>query len=108
MIQTSSAAHRLFGQIDLDDLDNAKGWSANKAYGDGKLANVLFTRELHRRFHDQGINAVAFHPGVIRTNFANDTPSLMRLRLSHAAGATPDRRGVRRWAPHLARRRNAR
>jgi NAD(P)-dependent dehydrogenase (short-subunit alcohol dehydrogenase family) len=79
VIQTSSAAHRLFGHLDIDDLDNAKGWSANKAYGDGKLANVLFTRELHRRFHDQGISAAAFHPGVIRTNFANDTPSLMRL-----------------------------
>lgn len=79
VIQTSSAAHRLFGHLDLDDLDNARNWSANKAYGDGKLANVLFTQELHRRFHDQGIGAVAFHPGVIRTNFANDTPSLMRL-----------------------------
>lgn len=79
VIQTSSAAHRVFGHLDLDDLDNTQNWSANKAYGDGKLANVLFTRELHRRFHDQGINAVAFHPGVIRTNFANDTPSLMRF-----------------------------
>ncbi|MFC7485676.1 SDR family NAD(P)-dependent oxidoreductase [Knoellia sp. CPCC 206453] len=79
VIQTSSAAHRLFGNIDLEDLDNARSWSANKAYGDGKLANVLFTVELHRRFHDQGVNAVAFHPGVIRTNFANDTPSLMRF-----------------------------
>jgi NAD(P)-dependent dehydrogenase (short-subunit alcohol dehydrogenase family) len=79
VIQTSSAAHRLFGHLDVDDLDNARSWSANKAYGDGKLANVLFTTELHRRFHEQGISAVAFHPGVIRTNFANDTPSLMRL-----------------------------
>ena len=79
VIQTSSAAHRLFGHLDLDDLDNAKSWSANKAYGDGKLANVLFTRELHRRFSEQGIAAAAFHPGVIRTNFANDTPSLMRF-----------------------------
>lgn len=79
VIQTSSAAHRLFGHLDLEDLDNAHNWSANKAYGDGKLANVLFTRELHRRFHDRGLNAVAFHPGVIRTNFANDTTSLMRF-----------------------------
>ena len=79
VIQTSSAAHRLFGHLDLDDLDNARSWSANKAYGDGKLANVLFTRELHRRYHAQGVNAVAFHPGVIRTNFANDTTSLMRF-----------------------------
>lgn len=79
VIQTSSIAHRLFGRLDLDDLDNAKSWSANKVYGDGKLMNVLFTTELHRRFHEQGVTAAAFHPGVIRTNFANDTSSLMKL-----------------------------
>ena len=47
--------------------------------GDSKLANVLFTRELHRRFHGLGINAVSFHPGGIATNFANDTTSPMRF-----------------------------
>ena len=78
VVQTSSRAHRLFGRLDLDDLDNAKAWGANKAYGDAKLANVLFTTELQRRFAAQGVNAVAFHPGVIRTNFANDTSSPMR------------------------------
>lgn len=87
VIQTSSMAHRAFGRIDLDDLDNARSWSANKAYGDAKLANVLFTVELHRRFHAQGISAAAFHPGVIPTNFANDTSSLLRL-----AYRTPARR----------------
>jgi NAD(P)-dependent dehydrogenase (short-subunit alcohol dehydrogenase family) len=79
VIQTSSVAHRAFGDLDLEDLDNARRWNPNKAYGDAKLANVLFTRELHRRYHDRGLSAVAFHPGVIATNFANDTPSLMRF-----------------------------
>lgn len=79
VIQTSSVAHRAFGRIDLDDLDNARSWSANKAYGDAKLANVLMTVELHRRFHDEGVSAAAFHPGVIPTNFANDTSSLLRV-----------------------------
>jgi NAD(P)-dependent dehydrogenase (short-subunit alcohol dehydrogenase family) len=43
----------------------------------------LFTRELHRRFHDQGINAVAFHPGVVATHFASDTTHIMR-RIYHS------------------------
>lgn len=79
VIQTSSIAHRAYGHIDLDDLANPRKWSPHKAYGDSKLANVLFTRELHRRFHGLGINAVSFHPGGIATNFANDTTSPMRF-----------------------------
>ncbi|SOC52247.1 short chain dehydrogenase [Ornithinimicrobium cerasi] len=79
VIQTSSVGHRLFGRIDLDDLGNARAWSANKAYGDGKLANVLMTKELHRRYAEQGLSAAAFHPGGIATNFANDTSSVMRF-----------------------------
>lgn len=79
VINTSSVGHRLFGHIDVDDLDNAKKFSANKAYGDAKLANVLFTRSLHAKFHDDGLSAVAFHPGTVQTNFASDSSSLMRL-----------------------------
>src|SRR5512133_564318 len=54
VINTSSAANR-FGRINLDDLDNERKYSANKAYGDAKLANILFTRELHRRYSASGI-----------------------------------------------------
>ena len=95
VINTSSAAARLWGRIDLDDLDNARAYSANKAYGDGKLANILFTRELHRRFHDEGISTAAFHPGPVATNFAADSTSLMRLiyrtPLRHLALISPER-----------------
>lgn len=79
VVQTSSVGHRAFGRIDLDDLENTRGWRPEKAYGDAKLANVLFTKELHRRFGDRGLSAVAFHPGGIATNFANDTSSIMRF-----------------------------
>jgi len=79
VIQTSSVGHRAFGRIDLDDLGNSRRWRPEKAYGDAKLANVLFTRELHRRYHDRGVAAAAFHPGGIATNFANDTSSVMRF-----------------------------
>ncbi|PCE15645.1 short-chain dehydrogenase [Microbacterium sp. SZ1] len=79
VINTSSVGHRLFGDLDVDDLDNERRFSANKAYGDAKLANVLFAKSLHTRFHADGLSAVAFHPGTVRTNFAADSSSLMRL-----------------------------
>ena len=79
VINTSSVGHRLFGNLDVDDLDNERRFSANKAYGDAKLANVLFAKSLHTRFHADGLSAVAFHPGTVRTNFAADSSSLMRL-----------------------------
>ena len=79
VINTSSVGHRLFGHIDVDDLDNSKKYSANKAYGDAKLANVLFTKSLHTKFHPDGLSSVAFHPGTVRTNFAADSSSIMRV-----------------------------
>ena len=79
VLNTSSAGAKLFGNIAIDDLNNDKNYSPNKAYGDAKLGNILFTRELHRRFHSRGLSAAAFHPGIVSTNFAHDTSSLMRL-----------------------------
>lgn len=79
VIQTSSAAARLFGRVDVDDLDNDWKFTPNKAYGDAKLENILFSKELHTRFHDQGLSAAAFHPGVIATSFASGSTSPMRL-----------------------------
>lgn len=95
VINTSSAAARLFGNIDLEDLNNDSRFSANKAYGDSKLANVLFTKELHRRFHSDGLSAAAFHPGPVATGFASDSTSVMRwiyqTPLRHVAGLiSPD------------------
>ena len=75
VIQTASVAARLFGRLDVGDLNNDRRYTPNKAYGDAKLANILFTRELHNRSHAVGINAVAFHPGFIRSGFAGATSS---------------------------------
>lgn len=69
VIQTSSIAANMFSAFDIDDLNNEKDYTPFKAYVNGKLENVLFTRELDRRYKSKGINAVAFEPGVVRTNF---------------------------------------
>lgn len=76
VIATSSVGARWFGHLDLADLDNARRYHPNKAYGDAKLANILFTRELHRRY--PRLAPVAFHPGGVATNFAHDSGSEMR------------------------------
>ncbi|TFD92089.1 SDR family NAD(P)-dependent oxidoreductase [Cryobacterium lactosi] len=80
VIQTSSVAARLFGNVDLSDLNNDRRYTPHKAYGDAKLLNILFTRELHNRFQRVGVSAAAFHPGFIRTGFAAESSSIiMRL-----------------------------
>jgi NAD(P)-dependent dehydrogenase (short-subunit alcohol dehydrogenase family) len=79
IITTSSAAARVFGHIDLDDLGNERAYTPNKAYGDAKLANILFTRELARRFGDRGVAAAAFHPGIVGTSFATGSTSPLRV-----------------------------
>jgi NAD(P)-dependent dehydrogenase (short-subunit alcohol dehydrogenase family) len=71
VVQTSSAAHRMMGRLDIDDLNHDRKFSAQRAYSVSKLENILFTTELHRRYHDQGISAVAFHPGVVASSFAS-------------------------------------
>ena len=79
VVQTASIAARLFGHVDLDDLQLERGYSPDRAYGNGKLENILFTRELDRRHGADGIAAAAFHPGVVGTSFARDTTHPMRF-----------------------------
>jgi NAD(P)-dependent dehydrogenase (short-subunit alcohol dehydrogenase family) len=79
VINTSSLGNRLFSRLDIDDLENAAHYTPRTAYGNAKLENILFTRELHRRYHDQGISTAAFHPGVVATNFSSESTSLMRV-----------------------------
>jgi NAD(P)-dependent dehydrogenase (short-subunit alcohol dehydrogenase family) len=45
-----------------------KGYLTWTRYANSKLANILFARELARRYKDQGITAVSVHPGVVDTN----------------------------------------
>jgi NAD(P)-dependent dehydrogenase (short-subunit alcohol dehydrogenase family) len=79
VIQTSSEASRHFTRFDIDDLQGAKKYSAGAAYGNAKLENILFTKELNRRYADAGISAVAFHPGVIATSFASGAQGSWRF-----------------------------
>ncbi|WP_236791747.1 SDR family NAD(P)-dependent oxidoreductase [Amycolatopsis sp. GM8] len=75
VIQTSSVGARMAGKLDLDDLDLDRNFDSLRAYNAAKLENILFTTELHRRYHEQGIAAVAHHPGNVQTSFGSATDS---------------------------------
>ena len=70
VVTVSSGAHRM-GRIVLDDLNwERRRYSRGRAYGQSKLANLLFTLELERRLTAAGsaVRAVAAHPGYAATN----------------------------------------
>ena len=70
VVSVSSVGHR-FGSIDFDDLNwERKPYQAWRAYGQSKLANLLFTAELQRRLSAAGsaVLATAAHPGYASTN----------------------------------------
>lgn len=60
--------------IQFDNLSGENGYDAGKAYGQSKLANVLFTLELARRLEGTNVTANALRPGVIPTNLGRHLP----------------------------------
>lgn len=67
IVVVASGAHKA-GKIHFDDINLTRGYNVVKAYGQSKLANVLFTRELARRLKDRGIIVNCCHPGAVATN----------------------------------------
>lgn len=82
VVTTASDAHKS-GKLELGDLQSAQGrFRAARVYGTSKLCNVLFTRELQRRY--PAVAANCFHPGVIRTGFGKNDGALARIALTAA------------------------
>lgn len=75
VLQTTTLRGGNVRTLDLDDLDMDAGLDPIRAYNAAKLQNVLFTRELHRRYHDSGLSSAVFYPGNIASNFGSETTS---------------------------------
>ena len=87
IVSVSSLAHRT-GSIDFDDLQGARVCSPWKAYGQSKLACLMFALELQRRSDAAGWNLLsnAAHPGFARTNlFASGPGGLVSVATGFAA-----------------------
>ncbi len=93
VIVVSSASHR-FGRIRWEDPSRARGYTGLGAYGQSKLANVLFVRELARRLGPGSpVTVFASDPGLVRTDMGlKHGPSLTSLgwRIRRRAGTSPE------------------
>ncbi len=83
VVVLSSDAHRMAPPegIQLDNLDGSRGYSPWRAYGQAKLANLLFARQLAKRFAGTKRTANSVHPGVIRTNLGRHMSPIMRAAM---------------------------
>ncbi len=71
IVNISSDAHN-GAKVDFEDLQGEKKFSGWRAYGQSKLAMILFTHELAKKLDGTGVSVNSAHPGVVRTNFANN------------------------------------
>jgi NAD(P)-dependent dehydrogenase (short-subunit alcohol dehydrogenase family) len=84
VVSLSSLAARQSGKIHFDDLQFEKSYAPMQAYGQSKLAVLMFARELNRRSSQAGWGIVsnAAHPGLTKTNLQISGPSHGRSRPS--------------------------
>ncbi|ETW08508.1 hypothetical protein H310_01073 [Aphanomyces invadans] len=95
IVVVSSAAHNYVSSqgINLDTLNDARAYSAWTWYGQSKLANILFARELDRRLAARGISNVfvnTLHPGVIVSELMRHTNCFVRLIMRPFQMSTED------------------
>lgn len=83
VVMVSSGAHNAAPSdgIELDNLSGDKGYSAFKAYGQSKLANLLFAKHLATKLPGPKQTANAIHPGVIDTNLGRHMNAVARIAM---------------------------
>jgi retinol dehydrogenase 12 len=73
IVNVASDAHRLRGvRMRFDDLESAQRYRAMRAYGQSKLANILFTRALATRLADTRVTVNSLHPGMVATRLGSN------------------------------------
>ena len=98
VVTVSSIGHR-FGRLEFDDLQSARRYNRVGAYGQSKLANLIFTYELQRRLSATGTSALAAHPGGLSSELTRYVPPALnllfgRLEQSTEMGALPTLRAA--------------
>ncbi len=91
IVNVSSSAH--YGaKLNFDDLMNEKKYRGFKAYGQSKLMNIYFTRELAKRLQGSGVTANVLHPGFVATNFGRSNGGIFNplFRLVQLGAISPE------------------
>ena len=76
VINVASDAHK-GEKLDFNDLQSARGYRGLSVYGRSKLCNILFTRELARRWQGSGVTANSLHPGFVSTRFGDQSGGML-------------------------------
>ncbi|WP_200260299.1 SDR family NAD(P)-dependent oxidoreductase [Streptomyces sp. HSG2] len=90
VVTTSSSTH-VKGSFDFGDLQMERGWRSQLSYGRSKLANILFTSELHRRTQ---LPASSFHPGAISTDLNRNSPFVRLVKPFERFVLAPPEKGA--------------
>jgi NAD(P)-dependent dehydrogenase (short-subunit alcohol dehydrogenase family) len=98
VVTLSSTAHKI-GRISFDNLAGDRYYFRWRAYGQSKLANLLFALELDRRLRREGstVKSLAAHPGYAATNLQTASPPLIDrlvMKVSNAVIAQSDEMGA--------------
>jgi len=80
VISVSSEAYKAAG-INKKDIELKNNFSSFKAYANVKLFNILFTKSLAEKYGHENISAYALHPGVVNTNFGNQSNGVFKFLL---------------------------
>ena len=78
IISVASEAHRA-GEFDPENIQLSDNFTPWKAYGNSKLFNILFTKELAHQLVETNVTANCLHPGVVASNFAQSGSWIMRV-----------------------------
>jgi NAD(P)-dependent dehydrogenase (short-subunit alcohol dehydrogenase family) len=88
VVNTTSSWQKLLPRVTVADLENTAQRRPGIAYLLTKLAIILFTRELHRRYHARGLSAATFHPGYVNSNFGDASGSRFLTFMKHRVPLT--------------------
>jgi NAD(P)-dependent dehydrogenase (short-subunit alcohol dehydrogenase family) len=92
IVNTASDAHK--GRVlDFEDLQSTKAFSALNVYGRSKLCNILFTRELSRRWGGRGVTVNCLHPGFVATRIGDGSGGFFAhaARLAKTFAISPEK-----------------
>jgi len=91
VVTVASGAHQR-AALDFDDLQNRRGYSGFRVYGQSKLCNLYFTYELARRLDGGVVTSNALHPGFVATSFGRREGGVMGLLMpiAHRFAISPE------------------
>lgn len=95
IVSTASDAHK-GAKLDFADLQSEKSYSGFSVYGESKLCNILFTRELARRLSGSGVTANCLHPGFVATRFGDNSGGVtsVLIRIAKPLAALSPEKGA--------------